>query len=98
LRHDFARPTLATNAWAFRTLSGLSGRTLLLESPNRIPLLEEYKAGITELPYEVELSRADLIAAPREHALEPTARLFEQFGWNAGREMLRGLQGELGQR
>ena len=80
------------------TLSSLKERTLFLESPNRIPLLGEYKAGINELPYEVELSRADLIAAPREHALEPTARLFERFGWNAGRDMLKGLQAELDRR
>jgi len=80
------------------TLSGLKGRTLVLDSPYRIPFLEEYKAGIAELPYEVELSRADLIAAPREHALEPTARLFARFGWNAGRDMLKGLQAELDRR
>jgi len=80
------------------TLSGLRGRVLHLESPRRVPLLEEYKAAIDQYPYEVELSRADLLAAPREYALEATVRLFERFGWNLGREMAKSLQDELGQR
>lgn len=80
------------------TVSGLDGRMLLLDSSRRVPFLGEYKAQIEALPYEVEVSRADLIAAPREHALEPTKRLFERFGWTVGPEMLRSLQAELDRR
>jgi hypothetical protein len=100
---EFAARLCQTEAGSDRvrivvTVSGLNGRTLYLESPNRVPLLEEYSASIKEVPYEVELSKAELIAAPREHALAPTARLLGRFGWDAGRDMLKGLQAELGRR
>jgi len=77
------------------TVSNLAGRKLWVDSPSRMPMLHDYTASIRELPYQIELSRTELIAAPRELALKPAIELFRRFGWNPSRDILRDHQKEL---
>lgn len=77
------------------TVSGLQGRVLWVDSPNRFPMPRDYRASIKEFPYIVELPRTELIAAPRELALKPAMELFQRFNWNPPRELLQGVQEEL---
>lgn len=77
------------------TVSGLEGRKLWVDSPSRMPMRHNYEASITELPYQVELSRTELIATPRELALKPTIELFQRFGWEPSQDVLRDQQKEL---
>lgn len=80
------------------TLSSLQNRILWLEDSRQWPLDGRYRASITEFPYKLELSRTDLIAAPRELALKPAFELFQLFGWNPSLELIRDLQAGLQKR
>ncbi|GAI24918.1 unnamed protein product, partial [marine sediment metagenome] len=51
--------------------------------------------SIREFPYQIELSRTELIAAPRELALKPTTELFRRFSWDPSQDVLREQQKEL---
>ncbi len=77
------------------TASGLNGRRLRFDMRNRWPMLRHYEASIQELPYSVELLQAALVAEPWQLALEPAMELFQRFGWNPTKDMLRDLQGQL---
>lgn len=77
------------------SVNNLAGRKLWVDNPNRVPTFHDYTASIRELPYEIELSRTELIAAPRELALKPATELFRRFGWNPSQDILRDQQKEL---
>lgn len=77
------------------TVSGLEGRKLWVDSPSRRPMFRDYTASIRELPYQVELSRTELIATPRELALKPAIELFRRFDWDPSQNVLRDHQKEL---
>lgn len=76
-------------------VSNLEGRKLLVDSSNRVPMFHDYIASIRELPYQIELSCTELIAAPRELALKPAIELFTRFGWNPSQDELRDYQKKL---
>ncbi len=77
------------------TVSNLEGRKLWVDSSSRMPIRYDYVASISEFPYQIELSRSELIAAPRELALKPAIELFRRFGWDPSQDMLRDHQKEL---
>jgi len=78
------------------TASNMAGRELRLDSQHYLPLPPgRYKATIKELPYEVDLSRTELISEARELALKPAVELFRRFGWEPETDMLRNMQERL---
>lgn len=77
------------------TVSGLRNRALWVDSHNRMPVRQSYTATIEAFPYEIDLPRTELIAAPRELALKPATELFQRFGWETTLEQLRSQQAEL---
>ena len=77
------------------TVSNLEGRKLWVDSHSRMPLRHNYIASIREFPYQIELSRTELIAAPRELALKPTTELFRRFSWDPSQDVLRDQQKRL---
>jgi hypothetical protein len=77
------------------TVRGLRNRALWVDNPNRMPVRQSYTATIEAFPYEIDLPRTELIAAPRELALKPAAELFQMFGWETTLEQLRSQQAEL---
>jgi len=77
------------------TVSGLKGRSLWVDIPNRLPFRQNYVASLSELPYEIELPRSDLVAQPQELALKPANELFARFGWQQDANLLRDLQKSL---
>jgi len=77
------------------TVSNLEGRKLWVDSHSRMPLHRNYIASIREFPYQIELSRTELIAAPKELALKPTTELFRRFSWDPNQDVLRDQQKEL---
>ncbi len=76
-------------------LRGLSGRQLWMDDPARGPIWSGQPAAIPELPYQVDISRSELIGNPRELAIEPTLRLFDRFGWDVTEATIRSLQADL---
>ena len=76
-------------------VNGLGGRALRVNPETRMPFPISMKASIKELPYKVDLSRIQLITAPRDLALRPALELFRHFGWDPSLEILRDIQGEL---
>jgi len=77
------------------TVSNLAGRRLWVDSSDRMPISRHYTSSIKELPYQIELPRTELIAAPRELALKPAIELFRRFGWDPSQGILRDQQNEL---
>ena len=77
------------------TVRNLKGRKLWVDSHSRMSLRRNYIASITEFPYQIELSRTELIAAPRELALTPTTELFRRFSWDPSQDVLRDQQKRL---
>ncbi|GAI33014.1 unnamed protein product, partial [marine sediment metagenome] len=77
------------------TVSNLEGRKLWVDSHSRMPLRHNYIASIKEFPYQIELSRTELIAAPRELALKPVTELFRRFSWDPSQDVLRDQQKNL---
>ena len=75
------------------TLAGLQGRSLRVKSPRRP--LKRKTASIQESPYQIDLSRLQLVAEPMELALAPATELFRRFGWDPGLEILRDMQANL---
>lgn len=74
------------------TVSGLKGRRLWVDSPNRRPMFRHYEASLPELPYKIELSRSELVAQPKELAIKPAVELFARFGWEPAAHVLRDQQ------
>jgi len=72
------------------TVAGLDGRLLRVE-PSRW-LRKGYIASIDELPYQIDLTRLQLVAEPRELSLAPAVELFRRFDWDPSLEVLRDIQ------
>lgn len=70
---------------------GLKGRSLVNDT--RGWLLHEYAADIDAYTHDKSFMRDELIATPREHALDAALALFERFGWDTTKEILRGVLG-----
>lgn len=74
------------------TVNNLADRRLWVDSSDRVPMFHDYTASVKELPYQIEVSRTELIAAPRELALKPAIELFRRFGWDPSQGVLRDQQ------
>jgi hypothetical protein len=77
-------------------LGGLANRVLFVDSPNRLPLRGSPRATINDFPYEIDVSRAELVAAPRDLALRGSVEVFKRFGWDGPLENLKSWQAEIG--
>lgn len=77
-------------------LMNTKSRALHMDRSRRGPLHSQYVATIPSYPYRRELARTELIARPRELALELAKEIFERFGWNPHPVILRWLQEEMG--
>ncbi len=77
------------------TAGGLKGRELWLDPARYVRPLLPQTAMIDELPYEIDLPAAKLIAHPRELALTPARELFKRFDWDANLDVLRDMQATL---
>ena len=77
------------------TGGNLAGRSLFVDSPRRWPMHEMYRASIEKYPCTIDLLRSDLVARPREIALELATELFKRFSWSSTAETLRSWQDEL---
>ena len=73
------------------TVHGLRGRTLVNDFRSGFPF-RAHRADLDTLPYSIDIPQADLIANPRELALEPASELFRRFGKDVSQETLRALQ------
>lgn len=76
-------------------LKGIRGKALWVDSAHRAPMLREYVAAIDEFSRSLELDRNDLVARPREQALQLVVELFRRFGWDPPLDLLRVQQAEL---
>ncbi len=77
-------------------LSGLKGRHLFLSSSRWIPLPDSYDFADSAIPFTPEYSKEDVIANPRELALQYAMKLFQRFKWNPSKEFLQDIQSRIG--
>jgi hypothetical protein len=75
-------------------LSGLKGRELRVNHPNRSGFSYVRTTAIKEFPYVATIDRATLVAEARDLALVAANQLFVRFNWEPGVEHLRGMQTE----
>lgn len=61
----------------------IGNRLLVVDSPNRAPLFEEYRAVIPDFRDTRQLPRATLLSGPRALAAEAVAKLLVQFQWRS---------------
>jgi len=79
-------------------LGGLAGRQLFVDSANRFPILrgQPRRAHANEFPFEIDVSRTELVADPRELALRGSIEVFKRFNWDGPFEYLKAWQAEIG--
>lgn len=73
-------------------LKGLNGRRLYNDGRQGNPLFRTAETGMDEFPFSRAYSRTDLIATPRELALDVATEFFGPFGWYPPRELLKSMQ------
>jgi hypothetical protein len=76
-------------------LHGLARRGLIVGQPNRAPFFEPYRVNLDDLESVRQLSREELVAEPRERAIDMAHELFLRFGWKPSKEQLADHQREL---
>jgi len=76
-------------------LNGLQGRALVVGQPQRVPFSRPYRATSESMTLAVALPRDQLVAEPREKAVEMAREFFLRFGWKPSVEQLAGHQREL---
>ena len=77
-------------------LFNIQGRALYVDDPHKWSFRTEYKASINEFPYELEISRTELIATKNDLALSAALEVFKRFRWNTNIELLKGWQDNIG--
>jgi len=78
------------------TVGNLRERLLYVDTQGRWPFIyRPYQASIEKFPYSVELTRSDLVAEPRDLALQAAIELFKRFGWDTTIDILRDWQSEM---
>lgn len=77
------------------TLSGLSGRGLVVGQYNRAEFFQPYRTTMPELSRTVTLARDQLIGQARTEAVKMARAFFVRFGWSAPIEQLADHQREL---
>lgn len=75
-------------------VKSIKGRALWMD-PSRVGFPLEHKSEIGEVPYQVDISRVELVTETRELALKPAIELFQRFGWNPSLATLRDMQEQL---
>ena len=75
-------------------VKGVKGRALWID-PSRVGFPREHTLSIGEIPYQIDVSRVELLADKRDLALKPAIELFRRFGWDPGLEILRDMQANL---
>ena len=76
-------------------LHGLAGRGLIVGQRNRAEFFQPYRTNETSLQQGVTATRQELIAKPRELAVDMAIEFFVRFGWKPSRDQLAEHQREL---
>jgi hypothetical protein len=76
-------------------LSPVEGRRLVVDNPNRAPLMGRYRASAQRIELERSVQREELVANTREIAASLTEELFGYFGWQPAPGIVQGVQDEL---
>jgi hypothetical protein len=76
------------------SIQGLQNRVLAL-SPRRHGFSNGPRCSTPTWSWSKRFPTAVLFSAPRDHAIEPAIHLFELFGWDVAREVIRDIQHEL---
>lgn len=76
------------------TLRGLKSRSLWMD-PSRVDFPWKGESSITEFPYQVQVSRTQLLTENRDLALKPAVELFRRFNWEPRWETLGNMQTDL---
>jgi hypothetical protein len=76
-------------------LHGLDRRGLIVGQSNRAEFFEPYRVNLDDLESARRISREELVAEPRELAVDMAHEFFLRFGWKPAKEQLADHQREL---
>jgi hypothetical protein len=79
-------------------LNALERRALVVGDPRRVPFFDPHYTNVPTLQHTVTLTRDQLIAEPRAHAVTVAREFFLRFGWKPSVEQLADQQRELTER
>lgn len=79
-------------------LNDLHERRLVVGQPGRVPFSRAHRASAQTLSRSVTLRRDQLVAEPREKAVEMAREFFVRFGWKPSAEQLAEHQRTLAER
>jgi hypothetical protein len=75
---------------------GIAGRHFYVDNPRRLNAPQDRRAEIDSFPFELELSRAELLSDPRNHAIRGCIELFKRCHTRLSEAVLRDWQNEIG--
>jgi hypothetical protein len=76
-------------------LHGLHDRGLIVGQSNRAEFIQPHRITQDDLRQCITVARQDLVAKPREHAVDMAHEFFTRFGWKPARDQLAEHQREL---
>ena len=76
------------------TLGNAKDRLLTMDSPTRAGFYSEYRTAADSITFSKTVSRADLIAMPKKHAVDAVLYFVDRFGWDATPEQVESMQNE----
>lgn len=77
------------------SMHGIAGRHFYIDSRRRLDAQYERRPTIGSFPFRKQLPRAELLANPRQNALEALVELFKRVPNAPSLEIVRSWQGEL---
>lgn len=75
---------------------GIAGRQFYVDNPRRLDAGSDRRTEMESFPFELQLSRAELLANPREYAFQGFVELFKRCHTRLSDGMLRDWQNEVG--
>lgn len=73
-------------------LGKMAERALTTDRPNRAPMFGNYKCSTHVIPLSLRVRRDELVARPRDFALDWAGRVFDLFQWRPPEQLLRDIQ------
>jgi hypothetical protein len=61
----------------------------------RFPMIDRYVTSAEIIPYRGEFLKEKIVAQPWDLALDTAQYLFERFGWNPSKDLLKSIQSEI---
>ena len=75
-------------------VGNLKNRQLYMDDSRRVGLFGDYQTKMGKFPYEIEISKSDLISNSGDIAVDASAELLKRFNWDIEKDRISSLQEE----